>query len=378
MAITDPQEGRVATYDSALVVLFLLRSGQRERAARVLLGLASLQSDDGALPFSFTLPAPDATARYERAGAIAWAGYAAAEYLDADDGGPARDEVLRFAHRAAAYLLAHEVTAPGDPREGLVLGGRGTLRYEVHGDAVREVLEPGDVTWASVEHNIDAFFFLQALGRITATREYADAADRIAHALVARAWSPRRGQFVEGIDRDGADDAPALDCASWGSIFLAAIHDSARAERAFATADARYASLDRATGAAGHRPVAEGPVFAEPQLARHFEWARGAGTSPRHATWDTFDVVWPEGSAGVALAAWRSGHPARARAILDALEALRAPSGAVPTATADVPFLLDRAPSIAGTAWIELARFDLERPADRPTLWAGPVSEPSP
>src|SRR3979411_3186844 len=59
LAVTDPSTGRVATYDSALVVLALLRIGQRDRAARVLQGLAALQGDDGGIPFSFTLPAPD-------------------------------------------------------------------------------------------------------------------------------------------------------------------------------------------------------------------------------------------------------------------------------------------------------------------------------
>jgi hypothetical protein len=86
-------------------------------------------------------------------------------------------------------------------------------------------------------------------------------------------------------------------------------------------------------------------------------------------TWERLDAVWPEGSAGVALAAWRTGHVDRARAILDALEPLRAPDGSLPTSTVDVPFVLDTRPSIAGTAWDLLVRFELDR-ADKPTLWA--------
>jgi hypothetical protein len=367
--VTDPSSGRIATYDSALITLVLIRAGDRARAARVLLGLAALQDGDGALPFSFTLPAPDPGARYERAGAVAWAGYAAAEYLDAEEGGPARDEVLRFAHRAAAYLLARRVTAAGDPRDGLVRGGRGTLRYVVEGDAVRELLEPGEVTWVSVEHNIDTFFFLRALARATGTQAYADAADGIAQALVARAWDARRGQFVQGIDRGGPDEQPALDCASWGAVFLEAVGEGERAERAFATADGRYASRDAPSGAPGHRPYGAGPVLADPALARHFAGKKRPGEIT-DATWDRLGIVWPEGSAGVALAAWRTGRGRRASAILDGLEALRARDGAMPTASVDVPFEFDRAPSLAGTAWVELVRFELERPRDRPTLWA--------
>jgi hypothetical protein len=367
LAVTDPDSGRVACYDSALVALVLMRAGDRERAARVLLGLAALQDPGGGLPFSFTLPAPDAGARYERAGAIAWVGYAAAEYLDADPGGPAREEALTLAHHAATYLLRHQVTAPGDPREGLILGGAGDIRYDVVGDEVREVLEPGEVDWASVEHNVDSYFFLRALARVSGVRAYAEVAAKVAQGLLAHAWSEPRGQFVEGVAPDGPggpDEPPALDCASWGSVFLSAAAERDRAEIAFRTADARYAARDPKSGARGHRPYAWGPLFSSAQLARHF------ARSLRATSWEKTDLVWPEGSAGVALAAWRSGHTDRARAIVDALEALRSADGSLPTATLAVPFLFDREPSLAGTAWVELVRFELERPPGQPTLWA--------
>lgn len=368
LAVTDASTGRVATYDSALVVLVLLRAGQRERAARVLQGLAALQEDDGAIPFSFTpasspASAPASPCAYVRAGAVAWIGYAAAEYLDDDPHGPVRDVVLRLAHRAAAYLLAHQVQNPGDPRDGLVRGGAGTLRYELDGDEVREVLEPGEVEWTSVEHNIDAYFFLRALARVTEVHAYADAAKRIAGALVARAWSGADGQFAAGVGPDGVDATLALDCAAWGSVLLGAVGDAARAETALAVADGRYGSSDARSGARGHRPYARGPTLADARLVRHFDAASPA------ATWERFDGVWAEGSAGVALAAWRAGHADRARAILDALEPLRAPDGSLPTSTRAVPFLLDTGRSIAATAWVALVRFELGRSPGDPTLW---------
>jgi hypothetical protein len=364
LAVTNPSTGRVATYDSALVVLALLRMGQRDRAARVLQGLAALQGDDGGIPFSFALPAPDAAHRYERAGAIAWIGYAAAEYLDAERGGPSRDVALRLAHRAAAYLLARQVTRPGDPRDGLVSGGTGTINYEMDGNQVREAFSAGEVSWTSVEHNIDTYFFLRALARVTELRAYADAAARIGGALVARAWSSEHGQFVEGLDASGPDETLALDCAAWGSILLDAIGEAARADTAFAVADGRYATADGHRGAVGHRPYARGPIFADERLMRHFV------DTLRATRWERLEAVWPEGSAGVALSAWRAGHADRARAILDALEPLRSPDGSLPTSTAAVPFLLDTQPSIAATAWVALVRFELDRPRASPTLWA--------
>ena len=363
IALSDPRGSRVATYDSALVALVLIRAGDRERASRVLEALLGLQEKDGGLPFSFTLPAPDPASRYERSGAIAWVGYAAAEYLDSDRGGPRREIAFSLAHRAAAYLLAHQVNRAGDPRDGLVRGGAGTYRYEIDGATVREALEPGDVTWASVEHNVDAYFFLRALARVADSRVYAEGARRIAGALTAHGWSADRGQLVAGLDAGGPDLTPALDCASWASVFLGAVGATGRAETAFFVADGRYASADPASGVPGHRPYASGPLYSDEALMRHFAGAL------RVDRWEHLDAVWPEGSAGVAFAALRAGHPERARAILDAIEPLRAADGSLPESTAAVPFVLDTLPSVAGTAWAALVRFELDRPTDRPTLW---------
>ena len=85
--------------------------------------------------------------------------------------------------------------------------------------------------------------------------------------------------------------------------------------------------------------------------------------------WDELEAVWPEGSAGVALAALRLGRVVRAQAILDSLEPLRAAGGGMPTFTVEIPSEMDTAPSLAGTLWIELVRFELARDRDQPTLW---------
>lgn len=85
--------------------------------------------------------------------------------------------------------------------------------------------------------------------------------------------------------------------------------------------------------------------------------------------WAELEAIWPEGSAGVALAAWRAGRVERARTILDDLEPLRASDGSLPTSTVEIPFLFDTGPSVAGTAWVELVRFELERSPEHPTFW---------
>ncbi len=363
VVVSEPTTKRIATYDSALVLLMLVRSGAREEAGALIEGLHALQAPDGSLPFSFLLPRPDEKIPYVRSGAVAWVGYAAAEYLDSDRGGPARDRALELARRAAAYLLDRQVSKPGDLRDGLVRGGQGTFRYELDARGhLRERLEAEDITWTSVEHNIDSFFFFRALARVTGEAVYASAAARIAEGLV-RTWNGARGQLARGVTATAADDVPALDCASWGSVFLSALGDRDRAETAASVADASFASTDARTRATGHRPQRRGPLV-EGELI-----LRVLGPSLPAKDWADLDAIWPEGSAGVALAAWRTGRVARARAILDGLEPLRAPDGSLPTSTVEIPFVFDTRPSVAGTAWVELVRFELGRSPERPTFW---------
>lgn len=363
LATSSAQTQRVASYDNALLSLYLLRKGRRDDAGRVLAALAALQLEDGSIPFSFNWPAPEPNAVYVRTGAIAWVGYAATEYLDAEAGGFARAEITQMAHRIANYLLVHQFAVRDDPRTDFILGGSGAYRLEIVAGQVRETFVPGDVVWASTEHNIDAFFFLRDFGTMTGDGRFSDAAARIRAALVGRGWMPAAGQLARGFHAAGLDPAFALDCASWGALFLRAAGDDMRAETAWASADARFLSRSPEHKVFGHRPYAHAPVIENVALA-----ARLLPNVPGN-NWDGLEGVWAEGSAGVALAALRLGRPHRAREILDRLEALRAPSGGLPTFTTVVPFEFDADPSLAGTLWSELVRYELEREDGRELLW---------
>ncbi len=360
LALTTPSSGRASIYENALVALLLSRRGLRLEAGRLLEALAMLQRPDGALPFSFDAGKWREADPYIRSGALAWVGYAGVSYLDADRSGPARDEIARMVHRIAGYLVARQISDTADRRAGLVTGGYGRLSTSIEGGVLVQRFVPGAIEWASTEHNIDAFFFFRALGRMTGQEEYLVAAQRIEKALLASAWSDELGQFAQGVSRTGSDRTLALDCASWGALFLQAIGDDARARIALESTERRYASRDR-RGHAGFKPYAEGPIVPDEAVAR----AHGLAGKQ----WNDADAVWPEGSAGVALAVLRAGDPRRARAILDALEGLRTPNGALPTMTFDVPFEFDQNPSLAGTAWAELVREELDHPDRSPWLW---------
>jgi hypothetical protein len=361
--VTGAGSERVSSYDNALLALYYLRSQRRAEAARVLGALAALQREDGALPFSFAWPAPEPGGVYVRSGALAWVGYAASEYLNAESGGPARVEVLQLAHGVARYLLAHQVLDPSDARAGLVLGGEGSFRVEIESGQAREVYVAGPVEWTASEHNIDAFFFLRDFAELTGEARFGEAAQRIRAALIERAWSPAAGQLARGLDRSGPDLAFALDCAAWGALFLLAARDRIRAETAFGVADARYRAHDAQSSAPGHRPYAHAPLIENRALAALM------GGALEHADWDSMQAIWPEGSAGVALAALRLGQRERAEQILNGLEALRDARGGLPDFTFAIPFEFDTRASLAGTVWVELVRYELARPAGQPTLW---------
>ena len=363
LVVTSRAQKRVAIYDNALVAMVLLRDGRFRDASRILTALAVLQQPDGSLPFSFVLPQPPDVA-YVRAGAMAWVGYAAVEFADAGRDLPGRDAIVVMAHRVAAYLLAHRVHAADDPRRDLVLGGSGSFRYDVGPRGIEEIFVPGDIPWASIEHNIDAFFFLRALARLTGQTEYRAASDAIGRALGERTFLPAAGQLARGVQKDGVDRSLALDCASWGSLFLLASGRRLEAETAFAAADGRYASFAPHGTGQGHKPYVHAPLLENVALARHF--SRELADNQ----WDKLDAVWPEGSAGVALAALRLGFRRRAVSILETLEPLRGADGSLPGLTAAIPFEFDTDPSIAGTAWVELVRFELGLPADKQRLWA--------
>jgi len=364
LVVASPSIDRVAIYDNALAVLLDVRLGRREEAAQILASLVRLQREDGSLPFSFELEEALEAPPYIRAGALAWVGFAGVAYLDADAGGPLRAEVVRMCHNLARYLLAHQIRAVPDARDGLVTGGEGNLEYAIDPATrrVREDFVPGEIPWVSTEHNVDAFFFLRALGRVAEHPAYTDAAEHIARALQARLWNGSAGQMNRGADARAPDTVLALDCASWVSLFEGAVGDRDRALTAFAVADARYATRDRSRRVSGHRPYARGPLLESDVLARHYKLPA--------ADWGVSDAVWPEGSAGVALAALRLGDRARAEAILRALEPLRDPRGALPSLTIDVPFEFDTLPAVAGTLWVALVQDELAHPEAPPLLWA--------
>jgi hypothetical protein len=366
-----PLHRKSFAYDAALAAIAFTSAGDWAAATRILQALARVQRDDGTFWFSYAVDvAWPAEADHEmgivRAGASAWVGQAFAFYLERRPAGDARVQreralLLAAARRLADGLLGLRVSDPSAAR-GLVRGGRALVRLEVEpgGIGVREVYDDRPVQWISTEHNLTTWFFLTALHGLTGEPRYAAAAREIREGLLDRLWQEDLGQFAQGVLEDGRlDRQRALDCASWGALFLLAAGERDRAARAAHTADRGYQSADG--GVAGHRPYLDRPVYDDPEVQR-----RLLPEAPA-ARWEGVPFVWTEGSLGVALALARLGETGRARAIVTEVLKLRA-GGGIRLASRAMPYEFAADPSVAGTAWHVIVEEALRAPA-APGLW---------
>ena len=354
--------GRVFLYDQAVGAIAWLMAGEPEKARRLLDYLSSYQNlnvqvpgaDDGSFGFSFnTVGCPDYAPEnrdsfydldYLRSGAISWAGYAFVLYQQQTDD----TRYLDVARRTADYLLTQQVTAPDDPRFGLLRGGHGTY------DTITWDFTPGQIEWVSTEHNVDAYFFLRDLGMLTSDARYSLAAQQIRGGLLTKLWNEEKGRLDQGLDPAGQPDGvDALDAASWGAMFLLAAGEEEKGRCSLAFAERTY--WNEADGIRGYKPYA-GMV--------------------EGVNWDAVRMVWSEGSLGMAMAYVKLGDAVssdRTRTILAEMAKLqeRDPDGGLLYAVYDGDDLTDfpKAPSVGGTGWFVMTLRGLADPSARDTFW---------
>lgn len=350
---------RSATYDNALSAISFVIMRNPKAAALTLEALARLVRADGSLWFSYSTAnswpdEADHDSALIRAGSIGWVGYAFAFYLThtpvcaPDDVGCAREREFfqSTAIHLADYLLSLECKEPDHPCLGLLRQGYGSIRltYQAAQHEVREDYLDEPALGFSTENNISCWFFLRALGQVTRNSRWLEAADRIRRALLRVAWDPRISQFDEGFSRGGQrDPVKALDCASWGALFLLAVGDADKAAQALKSAET-YVSQDR--DAAGYRPYFDERIFPNFEIGKFY-----FPGDPRKQ-WRDLPLVWSEGSLGVALAYLRSGQADRARQIIRALQPLQVPGSGLRYASRAVPHQMSEAPSVAASSWL--------------------------
>ena len=366
---------RSYTYDAAIAAVAFSAAGEYPRAENILLALGRLTDESGQLWFAYNTNnawpnEADAGGAVVRTGTVAWAGYAATFYLRMTADRPVapadrriRDRILDLARRTARYVTDRQITDTGDPRYGLATGGHGSYELEVNeeGDVV-EVYDPAELSWTSVEHNIDAYFLLRDLYHLTGEVAYREAAAAMGEGLESL-WSPEAEQLIRGVNPDRTrDDVLPLDTASWGAMFFLARENRERAEATLEAVDRRF--LVERDGHAGYIPYGNSSVYENDAINEFY-------FGDPDATWGDVAPLWMEGSLGVATAHGKAGNQGAAQEIVEAMHAYRHDNGGFQYADREVPHQFTTYRSVASTAWYVLAVAVLENEEVRRLFWSG-------
>ncbi len=345
-------------YDGALAAIALSIYGQQSKAGDILEAFARLVNDDGSLFFSYNTHNSwpnqgDRMGAVIRSGALAWLGYAITYHLNErkfkDPEAFKRSPRIRLltekSMAMAKYILSRMVEDKEDKRYGLVRGGY--TKYELKYDAVRKnVVEQfidQPIGWCSTEHNIDSYFFLRDLGRLIEDEKLLEASDRIRNSMISKLWDDDLGQFIQGIKADGRlDNKLALDCASWGSIFLGAIGEDEKAKIALETGT-RYRNIS----GIGYRPYRETTVYEEPEVNAFFF------PSEPEKSWDSVDIDWIEGTLGMIMGYAKCGLLKEAADFLEHIDMFyrEQRKNSLPYSTRLLPYQFNTYPSVASTSW---------------------------
>jgi hypothetical protein len=374
--------GRSIIYDDALAVIAFTMTGDYKNASQILIALNRLLRKDGGLWFGYNLnndwPSDkDQDGATDRSGATAWVGYSAVYYLKtriAAD--PAflrtnRDAkaILKLASALGDYLLRLQVKKPGDPRNGLITGGKNSFSLALEGGSVSEIFARTEIDWISIEHNIDAYFFLRDLGALTGNSAFSVCASLI-KSNMQRAWSEKDRQYYRGIKPDHMDRALALDCASWGAVFSLAAGNSRYASASLEALEILYISAAPShqgkPAVRGYKPYAKKEIYEETSM----EVTRHYFPGIKNPTWDNLEGVWVEGSMGVALAYLKCGKREKSIQILREILPLQGRSGGFIYFTREIPHEFSTYQSVASTAWFIIMASALEDQAAADSFWS--------
>ena len=262
------------SYDSAVSAAAFVVTGNQANAQQLLDQLSALQHTDGSIEVAFNTATGQAASVF-RAGTIAWVGLAGAMYDSSFSSG----RYLNMEQLAAGYLISLQGS------NGLIRGGP-------------------DVSWVSTEHNLAAYAFLSRLGNElnsngdpTNAATYLSAAARIASGIDSNLIARNGGSsyFLEGL----SDPARALDVQALGASYLQSRGDTALAGQVLANAESIYA-VDGQSITLSSDPSTYNKTYAAVGPFSGFAPYAGVGAP---------NVIWPEGTAELRLAAATLGQP---------------------------------------------------------------------
>lgn len=319
-------KNRSYVYDNALYALWLISEGKSDESASVLRAMVALQRSDGAWGFSFDARGGQFyNAAYVRTGVVSWVVLALAQHTLAF-----KDPALKVAlQRGVAWLQRRR-----DAKSGLLQGGLGRWvddgqRFEA--DYV--------ASWASTEHNVDAYFALRAAEKAGVTNTGHAA---LGEAISKHLYIAKERRYAQGLQGTRQDTVSALDAAgSWTALFELAVGRPQRASDMLRWLK-RHHTIDDG-GWAGYKPYRQGP-----------------------------DVWFVEGSLAIALARHRLGRLNPAKQLTAEAAALSCVAGRPLLYSTSWAKDFPATPAAAPTLWFALVAKEVDAGGE-PFLW--PISQ---
>jgi hypothetical protein len=168
---------------------------------------------------------------------------------------------------------------------------------------------------------------------------------------VKKSWNEETGQLNRGQRLDGADFAKALDCASWGAVFLQAVGEESKA---LASLNSTTNYFVKSKNHQGYKPYIDLLLYEDPEINGLFY------PEAPEKNWNDLPLIWPEGSLGVAMAYLKMKKSEQAVEIIKSIVRLQDREGGLPYATEHLLYQFSRNSSVAGTAWLVMVISALE------------------
>ncbi len=205
--------GRVTLYGSSCLAKSLLIRGQIKKAEEILRVWAAQVDESGKVPRSANVVGDNYISPDIRTGEVAHflGALAVAKGLT---GSSEWDEPIQ-------RIVNHYIKPLTDPTTGLIRGGYNGIGSEGY----RKPASYQMITWCSAEHNFDVFQALVLITRLYGNsaikKTCQDLTSQIANGIEKYLWDEDTGTFNRGWRNEtGQDLAGALDCCSWGALYL--------------------------------------------------------------------------------------------------------------------------------------------------------------
>ena len=295
--------GRVTLYGSSTIAKYLIVKGDVQTAKKILDVWCNLLDENGGVPRSANVVGDSYISPDVRTGDVAYFLGALALYKAATAGGE-YDGTIR-------KLLFKYFKPLQDPLTGLVRGG-----YSTDSNGYSNGGKIDYVSWASSEHNFDLFQALVLLSKLTSGEEQKAIVEfytGIGKGLDTYMWDKENNTFNRGYRfGSGPDKARALDCSSWGALYLlkqatlaAEARDAVREDFYMRRASTALDFIDKHYKSTWCYTTPEGKKGC---ISGYKPYAGIIDDVQDDAThipidWDKIsDLVWSEGTLGVAIA----------------------------------------------------------------------------